>query len=428
MTSGPEPALRTITLDRLDEFRRAEAVDAATLGAAGEIIDGVRSGGEAALRRYATDLDGLPAGAPLLLEGDAIRASLDGVSRETRALLERTAERIGAFARAQREALREIDVPVPGGRAGHHVVPMRRAGCYAPGGRYPLPSSLLMTAVTARAAGVETVIVATPSRDPAMLAAAAVGGADAVLNCGGAHAVGALAHGVPGLLPDPVDVIVGPGNRWVTAAKKLVTGTVAIDMLAGPSELLVLADDSADPAVVAADLLAQAEHDDDAVPLLVTTSPDLAAAVDRELRRQLEALPTAPTARNALRNGFACVCATLDEAIGAANRVAPEHLEIHTRDADGVAGRITDAGALFIGPRAAEVFGDYGLGPNHTLPTGGTARFSAGLSVLDFLRVRTWLRVDPPGGGGEATPIDDVAALARIERLEAHARSAESRA
>jgi phosphoribosyl-ATP pyrophosphohydrolase/phosphoribosyl-AMP cyclohydrolase/histidinol dehydrogenase len=399
-------------------------VDAETLAGAGEIIEAVRAGGEAALRRYGERFDGLASGGALVLERADLARALESMDAPDRALLERTSARIRVFAEAQRAALAEIDIAVPGGRAGHSVLPMARAGCYAPGGRYPLPSSVLMTAVTARAAGCGTVVVATPSREPVMLAAAAIAGADLVLNCGGAHAIAALAYGIPGML-EPVDVVVGPGNRWVTAAKKLVTGTVAIDMLAGPSELVVLADESADAATVAADLLAQAEHDDDAVPILVTTSGALIDRVNAELCAQLESLPTAPTARHALRNGFACVCDTLDEAIDATNRIAPEHLEIQTRDPSAVGARITNAGALFLGAHSAEVFGDYGLGPNHTLPTGATARHGGGLSVFDFLRVRTWLRMD--GGAADHSVIDDVAALARIERLEGHARSGERR-
>lgn len=424
MTAETTAILRTITPDRLDEFRRAEPVDAATLAAAAEIIEAVRDGGEGALRSHAERFDGLSGGSRLLLDGEALARSLDSVDSEDRALLRRAAERIKAFAEAQRAALTEIDVPVPGGRAGHTIVPVERAGCYAPGGRYPLPSSVLMTAVTARAAGCRHVVVATPSREPIMLAAAAISGADALLSCGGAHAIAALAYGIPGLI-EPVDAVVGPGNRWVTAAKKLVTGAVAIDMLAGPSELVVLADEKADAAVITADLLAQAEHDDDAVPILVTTSHVLVEQVNAELAGQLETLPTRATARNALRNGFACLCASLDDAISAANRIAPEHLEIQTRDPDDAAARITNAGAIFLGAHSAEVFGDYALGPNHTLPTGTTARHAGGLSVFNFLRVRTWLRMDE--GSPDPTVIEDVAALARLERLEAHARSSERR-
>lgn len=404
---------------------RVEPVDAATLRIAADIVDDVRARGETALRAHAARLGDLPAeDAPILLDAAALRAHLDTTPAEVRSLLERTADRIRSFAQAQRAALTEIDVAVPGGRAGHTVAPVERAGCYAPGGRFPLPSSVLMTAVTARAAGVDTVIVASPRPSPTTLAAAAVAGADALLCVGGAQAIAALAHGA-GPVP-PCDVIVGPGNRYVTAAKQIVGGFVRIDMLAGPSELVVLADDTADPEVVAADLLAQAEHDPDARPILVTTSAALADAVDRALASQLAALPTADTAGAAVRDhGAAVLCADLDTAIAVCDRLAPEHLEVLTAGADTVARRLRHYGGLFIGAASAEVMGDYGVGPNHVLPTGSTARSTGGLSVLDFLRVRTWLRLDH----GDATDAvaRDAVALARLEGLEGHARSAARR-
>jgi phosphoribosyl-ATP pyrophosphohydrolase/phosphoribosyl-AMP cyclohydrolase/histidinol dehydrogenase len=273
---------------------------------------------------------------------------------------------------------------------------------------------------------VPVVWVASPRPAPATLAAAALAGADALLAAGGAHAIAALACGA-GPVP-ACDAVVGPGNRWVTAAKQLVAGRVAIDMLAGPSELLVVADETADAGLVAADLLAQAEHDPDALPVLVTTSVALADRVEVELAAQLSTLPTAETARAALAQGFAVVVPTLDDAVAAADRLAPEHLQLAVREPEALAPRFAHYGALFVGERAAEVLGDYGIGPNHTLPTGGTARFAGGLSVFTFLRVRTWLAVGGPGAGPEFhEAVADAVALARIEGLEAHARAAERR-
>jgi len=222
-----------------------------------------------------------------------------------------------------------------------------------------------------------------------------------------------------------VNTIVGPGNKFVTAAKKIVSGTVGIDMLAGPSELVVLADGSADAGLIAADLLAQAEHDPDAVPMLVSLDSSLAARVNEEIRNQLGELPTAETARESLKNGFAVVARDEDEAVRICDLIAPEHLEIQTEDAQRLAGRLRNYGALFIGEGAAEVLGDYGAGPNHTLPTGGGARHCGGLSVMDFVRVRTWLTV---GDRAAATGIfEDAARLGEIEGLAAHARSARMR-
>ncbi len=405
-----------------DDIALAEVapVDDATLAIARGIVDDVAQQGEHALRAHAERLGDLAPGAPLRLDRAALAAAADAVPADQRALLRRTAARIEAFASAQRAALADLDVPVPGGRAGHTVAPVDRAGCYAPGGRFPLPSSVLMTAVTARVAGVREVIVASPRPAPITLAAAYEAGADALLAVGGAQAVAALAFGA-GPVP-AVDVIVGPGNRYVTAAKQLVAGRVGIDMLAGPSELVVLADDSADPDTVAADLLAQAEHDPDARPLLVTWSRALVEAVTAALQRQLAELPTASTAIAALARGGAVLCADADEALSVCDHLAPEHLEVLTATPDAHAARLRHYGGLFVGTAAAEVLGDYGVGPNHVLPTGRTARFTGGLSVLHFLRVRTWLRLE--AGPSLDVVVQDAVALARLEGLEGHARSA----
>ncbi|MEJ2188110.1 MAG: histidinol dehydrogenase, partial [Acidobacteriota bacterium] len=275
-----------------DEVRRLvrTAVDAKTLAAAAKIVDAVRREGEEAVRRTAEKHDGLTSGERLVFDRPSLQRALGAVSKGDHELLLRVSERIASFARAQLDSLTEMTVAVEGGRAGQWIAAVDRAGCYAPGGRFPLPSTVLMTAVTARTAGVESVVVASPRPGPLMLAAAAVADADAVLAVGGAQAVAALAYGFEGF--EGCDVVVGPGNRWVTAAKQLVSGTVGIDMLAGPSELVVLADDGADPTIVAADLLAQAEHDPDALPVLVTPSPTLAARVDHEIERQLDDLST----------------------------------------------------------------------------------------------------------------------------------------
>ena len=349
-----------------------------------------------------------------------LERALAALPSDQRELLERTAGRIRRFAEAQREALVDLRVPVPGGAAGHTVAPIERVGAYAPGGRFPLPSTVLMTAVTARVAGSELVWVASPRPAPATLAAAALAGADGLLAVGGAQAVAALAFGT---VSPAVDLVVGPGNRWVTAAKKHLSGEVAIDMLAGPSELVVIADAAADPRLVAADLLAQAEHDPDALPVLLTTCSELAEAVEEELARQLADLPTADTARAALAGGCAVVCADLDEAARASDALAPEHLALAVTDPRALAQELRHYGSLFLGARSAEAFGDYGAGPNHVLPTGGGARTTGGLSVLSFLRVRTWLELERPGELAA-----DAAALGRLEGLHAHARSAELRA
>jgi histidinol dehydrogenase len=420
--------MRLLKVISVGEVSRAprEAVDGPTLAAAGAIVADVAQRGGVAVREYAERFGDVERGGALVRSKAECVNALEGLSREDRAVLERAAGRIGEFARAQRAALREVEVAIPGGVAGHWVAAVERAGCYAPGGRFPLPSSVLMTAVTARAAGVETVWVASPRPTAVTLAAAAIAGADGVLAVGGAQAVAALAYGLPEVGLPGCDVVVGPGNRWVTAAKKVVSGKVGIDMLAGPSEVLVIADDSADAETVAADLLAQAEHDVDAGAILVTTDAGLVERVNAALARRLAELSTRATAEAALKgNSFAVVCASLEEACGVSDALAPEHLEVMTRDAEGVARRLKHFGGIFIGSGAAEVIGDYGAGPNHTLPTGGVARYKGGLSVLDFLRVRTFIRVDDPAAA--AGLYRDAAALARMEGLAAHGEAARVR-
>jgi len=403
--------------------RRTAAVPAEAFAVAAPIVEAVRVGGEAALREYAERFSDVTAGGPLFLDRTVLRRALTELPAADRTRLERVAERIRTFAEAQKRALSDVKITVPGGTAGHWIAPLERAGCYAPGGRYPLPSSVLMTAVTARTAGVKEIWVASPKPGPMTLAAAAIAGADGVLAAGGAHAIAALAFGAGPI--SPCDVIVGPGNRYVTAAKQLVAGRVAIDMLAGPSELVVFADATASPAVIAADLLAQAEHDPDVMPVLVTLDPTHPDRVDAELARQLVDLPTRETARAALLNGGVVLVANVEDGIVACDALAPEHVELLLDRAADVAPRLGAYGALFIGAGSAEVLGDYGAGPNHVLPTAGTARSKGGLSVYTFLRVRTWLRIDDQTA---ARPlVEDAAWFGRVEGLEAHARSAERR-
>src|SRR5688500_6097642 len=258
--------------------RRDEALDSETLREASAIVESVRERGEAAVREHAQRLGDLKPGQPLLLDREALRRAFEQLPGEQQALLGRMAEGIRKFAEAQLGAFSGLRFPIAGGVASHRIVPVARAGCYAPGGRFALPSSALMTAVTARVAGVREVIVASPRPALVTLAAAHVAGADATLTVGGAQAIAAMALGIEGLIR-PCDVIVGPGNRWVTAAKHVVSARVGIDMLAGPSELVIMADGSADPSLIAADLLAQAEHDPDAMAAVITLDEVLVAKV-----------------------------------------------------------------------------------------------------------------------------------------------------
>lgn len=424
MASEDKITLRRITHDEITGLA-PDPVDSQARGIAENVIHEVKTRGEAALREFSTKFGDIEEGASMLVNKQQLKEAAQALSAEDREVLERTAERIRLFAQAQRDAISEIEVDIPGGKAGHTVAPVERAGCYAPGGRYPLPSSVLMTAVTARVAGCKEVIVASPRPSTATLAAAHIAGADALLCVGGAQAIAALAYGAGDLIP-ACDAVCGPGNKFVTAAKSLVAGRVAIDMLAGPSECLVLADHTADPAIVAADLLAQAEHDTMAVPELVTTDETMVTRVEAEIAKQLSTLETADVARAAvLKNAWVCVCPSMEVAIQVCNRAAPEHLEVHTENPQEVSDQLEHYGGLFIGQNCAEVVGDYGAGPNHTLPTGGTARCSAGLSVFTFLRIRTWIRVDNLEGAQGL--MQDAAALGEMEGLKGHARAARMR-
>ncbi len=412
---GLEEAVRAV---------RSPALDPAALEVARTILDDVERRGEPALREHAERLGDLEPGDDLLLDRSALERATEALGPDDRALLDRAADRVRAFAEAQRAAATDLDTPVAGGRGGHRLVPVGAAGCYAPGGRFPLPSSVLMTVIPARVAGVDGVWAASPRPNAAVRAAAFMAGADGLLAIGGAQAIGALAFGVGGV--SRCEKIVGPGNRFVTAAKRLLYGRVGLDTVAGPSELLIVASPDAAPARVAADLLAQAEHDPDAVPLLCAFDEATVEAVREEAGRQLATLPTAPVARQALAAGGALLAAGPDEAAAICDAVAPEHLHLHGARAEAVAPAVHRYGSLFLGAATPEAAGDYGAGPNHTLPTSGAAAFDSGLSVFSFLRRPTWLSLSSEDAAYEDL-LRDTAALARLEGLEAHARSAEVR-
>lgn len=414
--------LEIIDANSFEPGNLSASIDAPTLTGAEQIVNAVRSEGEPAIRRYATQFNERTDDQPLLIGRDEMEAAAKRIDHSDVELLRRVAHRIGDFAEAQLECLDELAYAVPGGMAGHTIEPISRVGCYAPAGRFALPSTVLMTVVPAMAAGCGEIILATPNPSDLMLATAAVAGADRVLAVGGAHAISTLAYGFDDF--ERCSMIVGPGNRWVTAAKKIVSGDCGIDMLAGPSELVLVADETANPKTIAADLLAQAEHDVDARPFLITTSRDIAERVNEAIVRQLNVLPTAEIARQSLGNGAAIVCQTMEQAIEICNDLAPEHLELHCENAEEIALEIENAGCIFIGHQSAEVFGDYGVGPNHTLPTAGTSRWSAGLNVFTFVRVRTWLKLD----AAPQSLIDDTARLAELEGLIGHQRASLRRA
>lgn len=416
MTAGPLPV---VAIEEAGRSRRRGSLSPEVARQAAEIVESVRAGGEAELRRLSEGFGDIEPGANLVLGRPELETAFEGLDPTHRVALERVAGRIRRFAIAQRQTLTELEVSVDGGRAGHTLQAVRDVGAYAPGGRYPLPSSVLMTVIPARVAGVERVWVASPRPTAVTLAAAAIAGADGLIAVGGAQAIAALAFGT---LTPPVDLVVGPGNSWVTAAKKHLYGEIGIDGLAGPSEIAVIADDGADPSLVAADLLAQAEHDPQALPMLLVTSARVLDEVQDELRAQLADLPTSGVASAALGRGFAVVVDTIERAAKLCDEIGPEHVALHVYATDRLASAMSSYGSLFIGARSAEALADYGIGPNHVLPTGGGARFQSGLSVFTFLRSPTWIRVDDP-----RVTAADAALLGRLEGLEAHARAAELR-
>ncbi|HPB27231.1 MAG TPA: histidinol dehydrogenase [Acidobacteriota bacterium] len=386
-----------------------------------QILDEIRNGGDDAVRRWAGRLDG-HTGDDFEVPQKSVQAALDGLDREIRAQLEDAARRIRIMAARQRELFTDLSFELDGVVLGHRVMPVARVACYAPGGRYPLPSSVLMGVIPAREAGVKEIAVLSPRILPVTLAAAAIAGADRVFNIGGVQGVAAAAWGLAGL--PRVDLIVGPGNRFVTAAKQALYGQVGIEFPAGPSELLILADRTADPVLLAADLLAQAEHDPDALPALASPDGGLLERVRQELVVQLETLPAASPSRVSVPNGLLVRISNWTEAVELADRLAPEHLELAGPEAEALADQLNNYGSLFIGSLSAEVFGDYGSGTNHILPTSGAARFTGGVWVGTFLRVLTRQRVR---ADGLPALVRLAEGLARAEGLPAHAASARLR-
>jgi sulfopropanediol 3-dehydrogenase len=386
-------------------------------------------GGEAAVRAYAKELDSW--------DGDIVmtRAEIDRRSAEVPDTVKRdidfAIQQVSDFAHAQRRSLAEFSVELhPGVTAGQRVLPVNVAGCYAPAGRYAHIASAYMGVATAKAAGVKTIVACSgPFRGgpmhPYLMYAFDRAGADVILTLGGVQAIATMANGL--FTGKPADVIVGPGNKFVAEAKRTLFGKVGIDVFAGPSEVAVIADDSADPAIVASDLVGQAEHGHESPAWLFTTSRALAEDVMRRMPALIDALP--PTARDAAGAawrdyGEVIVCDTREEVVEVSDRYASEHLEVHTRDLEWWLANLTCYGSLFLGEETTVAYGDKASGPNHVLPTKGAARYSGGLSVHKFMKTLTWQRMTREA----ARDIGEVTArISRLEGMEAHARTADDR-
>jgi histidinol dehydrogenase len=396
------------------EQRGGAALDA-VLPAVKRIVTDVRKRGDRALLRYAAQFDGLEGAADLIVAQDEMAAAWQALDPAMQEALSTAAAQIRAFAVRQ---LPESwsDSPIDGLTTGQLVRPLASVGCYVPSGRHPLPSTLLMTAIPAQVAGVGRIVVVSPKPAPETLAAAHLLGIAAFYRLGGAHAVAALAYGTTAL--PRVDKIVGPGNLYVTAAKRLVAFDCAIDMLAGPTEIVVTSERGA-AADIASDLVAQAEHDPEALPIFITTRANLATEVIREVK---ERSSNNPVARQALdRNGLVILAASVDEARAITNRLAPEHLTV---DAASDLNWVWNAGSVFVGRWSAQPMGDYISGPNHTLPTGGMARVRGGLSVNDFVKLIT---VQQYSAQAMRTLGPQAALLAEAEGLTGHAESIRTR-
>ena len=408
--------------------RQAETVTQEVRDVVSEILLSVEQGGEAAVRRWSNELDHWSPESFRVSDREraAAGASLDDALR---AHIDDSLAQVQNFARAQRSTLTDLELEtLPGVVLGHRHVPVDSVGSYSPGGHYPLIGSAIMTVAVPKVAGVPRVVAAAPPRDgtgiyPPQLYAMIASGADEIVCIGGVQGMAAMAYGIDGL--SPVDMIVGPGNVYVAEAKRQLFGRVGIDLVAGPSEILVLADESADPELVAADLLGQAEHGATSPAVLVTDSEDFGRAVQAAVTTWLETWPTAEVARTAWETrGEIVVCADHDEMAATSDAYAPEHLEVQTTDDAWFTRRLRNYGSLFIGPRATVAYGDKAIGVNHVLPTGGAARYTGGLWVGKFLKTLTFQRLTDEGTARIA-PV--VAAISDAEHMGGHAITARLR-
>lgn len=403
---------------------RSVALDSGLTAEVARVVEDVRARGDAAVLDWTERFDSVrPRREDLRVGEETLRRSAARCDAAVREALRESIRRVRAFHEHERAESWEFEA-APGVRLGQRVTPIERAGLYVPGGTAAYPSSVVMNAVPAQVAGVGRLVVTTPPRtlaeNPAVAAALVELNATEVYAVGGAQAVAALAYGTETV--PRVDKITGPGNRYVAAAKRLVFGAVGIDSIAGPSEVVVVADETARADFVAADLLAQSEHGEDASAVLITTCGRLARETAAEVERQARTLPRLGIVRQSLSEfGAIFVVGDLGEACELVNELAPEHLEIVARDEDGIAARVRHAGAIFFGAQTPEAVGDYFAGPNHVLPTGGAARFSSALGVQDFVRRTSLLRYT---GDEMKRTAHHIAALARAEGLDAHARSA----
>ena len=395
------------------EFESIESVN--------EIISEIRKNGDSAVREYAKKFgDGEIEN--FRMTDEEIEDAFTKVDNQVRETIKYSINNVRKFAQAQLDSIKEIEINVAGNTLGHKIIPIEAVGCYIPGGNYPLPSSAIMTIVPAKVAGVKRIVAMSPKIQPVTIVAAYLAGADEIYRIGGVQAVAAMAYGTQTI--NKVNKIVGPGNKYVTSAKKQVFGECGIDFLAGPSEVLIVADESANVDFIAADMLAQCEHDKDARAFLICFSEHFAKMVEEKADEYLQELKTKDIANISFSKSIAVVVNSMEEAIELANKKAPEHLELCFENLSKYKNMFTNYGSMFIGNYSAEVFGDYVSGTNHTLPTNQVAKYSGGLSVFDYIKIQTYQIINKTS---LETTAQNASKLAKEEGLFAHKLAADVR-
>lgn len=386
-----------------------------------EIARDVKGNGDESVKKYVKQFDNEDL-EDFLIPDSEIKEAYKRVDKETINAIKKSIENVKKFSEKQLKCLKELKVKIDKNELGYKIIPIEKAGCYIPGGNYPLLSSAVMTIVPAKIAGVKEVIACSPKIRPETIVACDLAGADKIFKIGGVQAIAAMAYGTQSV--PKVNKIVGPGNKYVTAAKKYVFGEVGIDFLAGPSEVMIIADETANPEFVSADMLAQCEHDFDARAFLICKSKDFAKKVEIYAKEQLDKLSTKEIASKAFEKSFAIIVDSIEEAVKVSNRKAPEHLELCFKNAKKYKDKFVNYGSLFIGNYSAEVYGDYCSGTNHVLPTNEVSKYSGGLSVFDFVKIQTY-QIISKNGNKKISATASI--LAEREGLSAHKLAADIR-
>lgn len=398
-----------------------EKIEFEAISSVEEIVHDVKNNGDEAVKRYSKQFDNEDLETFLVSNGQILDA-YKKVDKNTIKAIQKSINNVKKFSEKQLKSIRNLKTNIDGNELGHNIIPLESVGCYIPGGNYPLLSSAVMTIVPASVAGVKEIVACSPKIRPETIVAADLAGATKIYKVGGVQAIAAMAYGTESV--PKVNKIVGPGNKYVTAAKKYVYGEVGIDFLAGPSEVMIIADETANPEFVSADMLAQCEHDIDARAFLICFSEEFVKKVEISAQKQLEKLSTKEIATQAFEKSFAIIVKSIDEAIEISNKKAPEHLEICIKNPKRIIDKLKNYGSLFIGNYSAEVYGDYCSGTNHVLPTNEVSKYSGGLSVFDFIKIQTYQIISKSGNKKISKFASD---LAEKEGLQAHKLAADVR-